>query len=391
MTLSPIQCKNCVLDTTASNITFNEEGICNYCEEYEVLSQKTVLRPEEVKTKELNSIVNKIKAAGKNNEYDCILGISGGVDSTYLALLSKQLGLRPLIMHFDNGWNSEMAVKNIENIVNKLEFDLFTYVMDWEEFKDIQTAYFRASVLDIEVPTDQFIFAALHKIAYQKGIKYILSGHNIVTEAILPPNWCYSKLDLVNLKDIHKKHGKLKLKKLPKLGLYQRHFYHHIHFIQSVALLNYIPYVKSDIKKRIKEELGWQDYGGKHYESIFTRFYQGYILPRKFNIDKRKAHLSNLIVAGQVTREEALEELKKPTYPIEQQEEDKQFFIKKLNISEQEFDSIMKESIKPHNSYNSEHETMYQFKYFLFRIVAYFPVRILRLLRVLPSPPKFHV
>ena len=318
-----IQCSNCVMDETTRQISFDERGVCNYCNSFRRIAKQTIFRPAEEKREELERAVAKIKKIGAKRKYDCILGLSGGVDSTYLAYLAHTLGLRPLCVHFDNGWNSEIAVKNIHNIVETLNYDLHTFVMDWEEFKDIQVAYFKASVLDLEVPTDQFIFAALYETAHKHGIRTIISGNNLATEFVLPFDWRYNKFDLANLKQIHKKYGTGKLKKLPKLGQLQRHWYEVALQIKDVKLLNLVEYKKLEIKKTITEKLGWQDYGGKHYESVFTRWYQGVYLPKKFSIDKRKAHLSNLILNGEITREQAQEELKKPTYdPLLQQEDD---------------------------------------------------------------------
>ncbi|MBX7226688.1 MAG: N-acetyl sugar amidotransferase [Chitinophagales bacterium] len=383
------QCSKCVLDTTVPEIHFDKEGVCNFCHYYDTLANKSVNRSEEVKQKEFQELVSNIKEAGKGKTYDCILGVSGGVDSTYLALFAKQIGLRPLVVHFDNGWNSELAVMNIENIVTKLGYDLHTFVMDWEEFKDLQVAYFKAGVVDIEVPTDQLIFAALNKIAKEQGIKYILSGHNVVTESINPKGWVYKeKFDLVNLKNIHKQFGTMKLRKLPHFGMFDRYIYEAVWGIQTVGLLNYVPYIKSEIKATIQKELDWRDYGGKHYESIFTRFYQGYILPVKFNIDKRKMHLSNLIMSGQINKEVALKELDLPTYPIEDQMADKEYVIKKWEISPEEFEKIMKTPPVPHEHYGTDKGVWYQRKYFLFRAFMYIPVRIGRFLRILHTPKK---
>ena len=385
------QCSKCILDTTVPSITFDNEGVCNFCDYYDALADKTVNRPEHIKQEEFSRLLTNIKKTRKGKAYDCILGVSGGVDSTYLSLYCKKIGLRPLVVHFDNGWNSELAVKNIENIVIKLGYDLHTFVMDWEEFKDLQLSYFKASVVDIEVPTDQLIFAALNKIAKQNNIKYILSGHNVVTESINPDGWVYKeKFDLVNLRNIHNKFGTIPLKKLPQFGMYQRYIYEAFWGIQTVGILNYMPVIKSEIKDIIKEELDWRDYGGKHYESIFTRFYQGYILPTKFNIDKRKMHLSNLIMSGQITKESALLEMENPTYPLEDQLEDKEYVIKKWELTNDEFEKIMKMPPIPHQFYGTDKNYWYQKRYFLFRMFMYLPIRVLRLLGILHKPIKIN-
>jgi N-acetyl sugar amidotransferase len=348
-------CSRCVYSSEIKDITFNEQGLCSYCEKYDRLAAKYINIPKEKKKEQLDTIVSKIKKLGKNKPYDCILGLSGGVDSSYLAWLAKDLGLRPLIVHFDNGWNSELAVKNIENIVNKLNYDLETYVFNWEEFKDLQRAYFKAGIVDIEVPTDYLIFAVLNKLAAKKGIKYILSGYNYATEYGMPKDWNFSnKFDNKNLEDIHRRFGKVKLKDFPKFGRYQIFYYEKIKGIETAPLLNYIEYVKKDVKSFIAKELGWKDYGGKHYESVFTRFYQGYVLPKKFKIDKRKAHWSALICSGQATKEEALADLAKEPYPVEIQNEDLAYVTKKLDFSAEEFNAIMNAEPVPHDFYETE-------------------------------------
>ena len=363
------QCTRCVLDTTAKDITFDEKGVCNYCHGYDKIAVDTVLRDRKIIEAERDAIFERIKAEGKKQDYDCIIGLSGGVDSTYLCLLAKKLGLRPLIVHFDNGWNSELAVKNIENVVSKLDYPLKTYVADWEEFKDLQLAYFKASVVDIEVPTDHLIFASLYRIAKENGIKTILSGTNIVTEGVVPIGWNFTeKNDLVNLTNIHKKFGTKKLKNFPKLGIYQRYIYNNFYSIRSVPILNYFDYVKKDIKVVIQKELDWRDYGGKHYESIFTRFYQGYILPEKFNIDKRKMHLSSLICSGQMTRDEALKELEAPGYDPAMQAEDKTYVLKKLGLTNEEFQKMMDQPPVPHSVFGSQWDKKYFRKYYYFKI-----------------------
>lgn len=353
--MSEIQeCRRCVLNQTVGEIDFDASGLCNYCRRHDlIMSQPEFQDPLRKKT--LEKIISEIKHVGRNSQYDSLIGLSGGVDSSYLAWIVKQLGLRPLAVHFDNCWNSELAVSNIKNIAQKLNLDLHTYVIPWEEFKDLQRAYLKASVIDIEVPTDQLIFATLYKIAAQKKIKYILSGENFATESIMPSGWAHnSKNDLKNLQSIHKAYGKLKLKNFPKLGSWQRFYYDHALRIRMVKLLNYVSYIKTDAKELIKKELGWRDYGYKHFESIFTRFYQGYILPTKFNVDKRKAHFSNLICSDQMTKEEALRELQNPPYPVEQQMADKEYVIKKLDFSEPEFEAIMKLPIRPHAEFGTE-------------------------------------
>lgn len=345
------QCSISLMDTIADpNITFNEKGICNYYYEYAEKEKERVFKGEEGE-KKLEQIIQQIKAAGKGKKYDCITGVSGGVDSTYLTYIAKKMGLNPLIVHFDNGWNSELAVKNIENIISKLDFDLYTLVVDWEEFKDLQLAYLKASVVDIEALTDHAIAGTLFRLASENNIKYILSGYNIVTEGVLPSHWVTNKSDHVNIKSIHKKFGKVALKTYPFFGNREKRYYIAIKGLEVIDLLNYLPYNKAKVKETIIKELSWRDYGGKHYESVFTRFYQGYILPVKFGIDKRKAHLSNLIFSGQITKEEALAEIKKPIYERDQLQQDYEFVIKKFNLSADEFEELIKTERKEHEHY----------------------------------------
>jgi N-acetyl sugar amidotransferase len=348
------QCAISVMDTIADpDIFFDDKGISNYYYEYQEAEKHQVLKGQEGKIK-LESIVSAIKAEGQGKQYDCVLGLSGGVDSTYLALLAKNYGLRPLVVHFDYGWNSETAVQNIERAVQALDFHLFTYVMDWEEFRDILRAYFKASVLDLDVPADHMIFGALYKIANKYNIKYLLSGNNVQTEYTLPRTWNYNKFDIVNLRNIHREFGSLKLKHFPALGIWHHAYYNLVKNIRSVQLLNFLDYNKAEVKRTITEKLGWRDYGGKHHESVFTRFYQGYILPKKFNIDKRKAHLSTLIFAGQMSKEEALRELEQPPYDINLQRQDKEYIAKKLGFSMDEFETILTLPNKRHEDYGTD-------------------------------------
>ena len=344
------QCSMSVMDNIADpNITFDENGICNYYYEYLEAEKQHVLKGE-AGEKKYNEIISQIKADGKGKKYDCILGVSGGVDSTYLAYLAKQAGLRVLCVHFDNGWNSELAVKNIQNIVEKCGFDLYTYVIDWEEFRDIQLAYFKANVIDIEAVTDIAIFSALDIICKEQGIKHIIDGRNVVTEVTLPQAWICKNTS--NLRDIHNRFGTMKRKAYPLMSPIRRRLVARSKPFQSWPLLNYVVYDKKVAKETIISELSWRDYGGKHYESVFTRFFQGYILPMKFKVDKRKAHLSNLIFSGQLTKVEALAELEQPIYPASIFEQDLQFVLKKLGYTEETFQNYLDAPAVAHQQYN---------------------------------------
>lgn len=342
------------MDTIADpDITFDENGISNYYHAFKKAEREFVFTGAEG-DRRLKDLVDKIKAEGRNKPYDCIMGLSGGVDSTYVAYQAKQLGLRPLAVHFDNSWNSELAVKNIENIVSRLGLDLYTLVVDWEEFRDIQLSYMKASVVDIEVVSDHGIFTTLYKLAKKYKIKYVLSGNNVATEYIMPRSWLFNKMDHVNLRAIHKRFGTVPLKTYPVYDTALKKYCHDILQIRTVTMLDYMPYNKKAVKELIAKELDWRDYGGKHYESLFTKFYQAYILPEKFHIDKRKAHLSTLICSGQMTKEEALKELAQPLYTPEALKLDYEYVLKKLGLSTSAFEAIMKLPPKKHTDYPIE-------------------------------------
>ena len=356
-------CIRCVMDTTDPEITFDTNGLCSHCQNFDLTDRKILERsrsPEGLV--DLERIVNRLKQQGKGKDYDCIIGISGGVDSSYVAWKVKELGLRPLAVHFDSGWNSELAVGNIENIVKRLNLDLFTFVVDWEEMADLQLAFFKASLANCDIPTDHGFLAVLYRTAAQHGIKTFISGGNLATESILPTSWGYNASDLRHLKAVHRQFGKRPLKQYPMLPFYQRYlWYPFVRGMQEFRLLNYIPYDKEEAKQVIQRELGWRDYGGKHYESVFTRFFQAYYLPRKFGFDKRKAHYSSLIVSGQMTREEALAELNKVTAPPDLMEQDKSFIAKKLGISVEKFEELLALTPKSYRDYASN-QWLFNFK-----------------------------
>lgn len=359
------QCTRCVLDTSVSDIIFDDNGVCNYCHDYvRVMSEAPQGKAAE---NEFKRLIDEIKKTGKNKEYNCILGVSGGVDSTYLAYLAAENGLKPLIVHVDTGWNSEIAVKNIENMVKKLGLDLYTEVVNWNEMRDLQLAFFKASVPDCDIPQDHVFPAILHKLARKYGIKSILSGHNNVTEYVYPKGWGYDSNDLGHLLDIHKKHGTVRLKKYPQFSYFQKALDRYVLGIKSYRLLNYVHYNKAQVKNHIANELGWRDYGGKHYESRFTKFFQAYYLPEKFNIDKRKMHLSNLIVSNQITRDEALSELSKPLfYPVELEQE-LDYVTRKLGISIDEWKKIMHLSCNSHSCYRRNCDKVFYRLYYLLK------------------------
>lgn len=326
------------MDTTDPTITFDETGVCDHCRLYDHMVGLRIVSGEEGRRR-LQEIVDTIKKEGGNKEYDCIIGVSGGVDSTYVAYMVKKLGLRPLAVHLDNGWDSEMAVKNIENVLRKLRIELYTHVIEWEEFRDLQLAFLRASTPDAEIPSDHAIIAVMHQMAEKYHVRYVIPGFNIRTESHLPREWSQGHFDWRYIKSIQERFGNVKLRTFPHMNFWT---YQRYSMTQKwIYLLDYVDYVKKDAMKILEDELGWRYYGGKHYESIYTRFYQGYILPRKFGYDKRRTHFSSLICSGEMTREEAMEELKKETYPVELQKEDLEYVIKKFGLTEKDFDGIM--------------------------------------------------
>jgi N-acetyl sugar amidotransferase len=346
-------CTNCIMDTSDKEISFDERGICSNCRSFEKKVNGRVFRGEEGQ-KRLNEFIEEIKKSGEGKEYDCIIGLSGGVDSSYLAyLVVKKFGLRPLAVHLDNGWNSKIATKNIYKIVKNLGMELYTYVIDWEEFKDLQLAYLKSSVIDIEALTDHAIKATLYKKANETGTKYIISGVNLATEGILPKSWRYNKGDSKNILDIYKKFGTKQIKTFPILTILERIYYQSIKGIREIEVLNYLDYNKEEAKKTIIKNLGWEDYGGKHGESIFTKFYQDYILLKKFRIDKRRAHLSTLVCSGQLSREKALEEIKKSAVRDEDLKIEKEYVLRKLDLNEKEFEKIMSLPIRDHHEFKN--------------------------------------
>lgn len=347
-------CTRTVMDNIADpDIVFDENGVCNYY--YEFKRKLKVRVPErDVANIELDKIISAVKKSGKGKDYDCVIGVSGGVDSTYTAWLVKSMGLRPLAVHLDNGWDSELAVKNIENVLKKLDIDLYTEILDWEEFRDLQLSFLKASTPDGEIPTDHAILAVLYKTAAKFKVRYIISGMNFRSEGIMPPTWARGYLDWTYIKSVQKKFGTKNLNTFPRLPIYNLLYFTFMRGISNISLLNYVDFNRKEAVRLIQNELGWKDYGGKHHESVYTRFYQSYILPNKFNIDKRKAHLTCLMIAtGEITREEALEELKSPAADPRLMSDDKEYLLKKLNISQAEFNGIMDSPIKSINDYHN--------------------------------------
>ena len=342
-------CTRCIMDSSVQEITFDSHGICSFCNIHDEMEQQYPLNEEG--RRELEKLVQEIKEQGKNKKYDCVVGVSGGRDSTYTLLLLKQLGLRPLAVHFDNGWNTEISVSNIKNALDKLGIELYTYVVDWEEFKDLQISFLKASVPEVELPTDIAIRAALYRAAREEGLKYIIEGTSFRTEGVLPLSWGYK--DGRYVKSIQKKYGSKRLKTFPNLSLTSYFFSAFVLKIKLIRLLNYFAYSKVEAKKVLTKELNWIDYGGHHHESIYTRFFQSYLAPLKFGMDRRMISFSAQIRSGLLTREEALEQMKQPIYPADKIQEDKEYIAKKLKLSLNALDLIISQQPKSFLDYPS--------------------------------------
>lgn len=346
-------CQRCVMDTSDPDIRFNEDGNCNHCETF--LEESKIIKPQGLEREQrLKDLIESIKKSGKNKKYDCLIGVSGGTDSSYVAYIVKELGLRPLAVHMDNGWNSEESVKNIRNLCTRLNIDYESYVLDWDEFKDIQLSVLKSSIVEVEIPTDVAIVSILHKVASRNNIKYIIGGGNYATEGILPDLWFYNPKDLKLLKSIQKQFGSKKIKTFPTFDWKAEIFYKFFKRIRMVYLLNLLPYDKQEALSILKDKVGYYEYGGKHHESVYTRFIQSYFQPVKFNLDYRRATLSSQICSGSVTREDALKRLEELPYNISQVKKDKDYVSKKFGITLEEFESILNASPKSYKDYPND-------------------------------------
>ena len=343
------------MDTTDSMIRFDARGVCDHCITFET-KVKPHWHTDERGERELRSIVEQTKVAGKGKDFDCIIGMSGGIDSSYLTYIATEFGLRPLVFHVDAGWNSQEAVNNIEKLVDKLGLDLYTEVIDWEEMRDLQLAYFKSGVPHIDSPQDHAFFATMYKFAEQHDINYILTGANLSTECIRNPiEWMYYQSDAIQLKDIHAKFGTRPLVNFPTTSILRHKIWlPYVKGIRVVRPLNLVPYNKAAAVQLLVEKFGWQPYPQKHFESRFTRFYEGYWLPKKFGFDTRKVQFSSLIVTGQMTREEALEKLKSPALDDATVRQEFEYVANKLGISTDELQGYMDAPNKTYKDYKSQ-------------------------------------
>lgn len=348
-------CRRCVMDTTAKEIEFDANGYCNFCTQFkERIADRRPISEEDNDLK-LRGFIEAVKKDGKGKPYDCIVGVSGGADSSYSLYYAKKLGLRPLAVHMDNGWNSELAVNNIKNLVEILGVDLYTHVIDWEEYKSLMNAFFDANVIDVELLYDNAMLAVNYQMAMKYKLKYILSGSNTSTEGMaMPKGWNWFKYDKKNIKKIGKQFQNITLTSFPTIGTIG-FAVNLLKGIKWISFLDYVSYDKSLAMDFLTKHYGFKQYPYKHYESVFTRFYQGYILPEKFSIDKRKLHLSALICSGQMDRSDAVKMLKSMPYPSKQElESDKEYFLKKMGWKPQQLEQYISASEKPHRMYGTE-------------------------------------
>lgn len=348
-------CANCIMDTSDSNITFDERGWCDYCNNY-YTNIIPNWHPDEVGAVMLQKDLDRIKRDGKGKSHDCVIGISGGVDSSYLTYLAvEKFGLRPLLLHVDAGWNSQQAVHNIERLVDALGLDLHTEVVDWLEMQDLQLAFFRAQVPHLDTPQDHAFFAGLYNFAAKHKVKYILTGANYSTECVREPlEWHYHASDLTQLEDIHRRFGRRPLKRYPRSDILKyKIYYRFIKGVRVVKPLNYVPFHKEEAMQTLIDRFGWQRYAHKHYESRFTRFYEGYWLPTKFGFQKHRAHFSSLILTQQMTRDEALARIAKPAYDEATIAQDFEYIATKLDISVDELRVLMRGENKTYRDYKN--------------------------------------
>lgn len=342
-------CTRCLMDTSDPEIHFHDAGACNHCTDF--LRRKAARPKGEERDAMLQKILRDIRERGKGKDYDCLVGLSGGRDSTYVAYLAKKLGLHPLAVHVDNGWDSELAVHNIHETVKALDLDLVTKVLDWEGFRKIQLAMLHSSTPDLELPTDHAIRATMLGMARKHKVHFILNGRNQSTEGIVPEEWSYGPLDWKYMNAVHKKFMGTRMRSYPHLTLPQYVWHTLVYRTKDINILDLVDYEKESATRVLIDELDWREYGDKHFESIWTRFFQGYILPKKFGYDKRRAHLSVLVLNGEITREEGLIMLQGKDYLRDQAEEDKAYAVKKFGLTASEFEQLMASPNKTFRDY----------------------------------------
>lgn len=356
MNNDPRVCTRCVMDTSAEDIVFNNEGVCNFCEEFISRSGELLHSRRRSDDSALKPFVSRLREAGKGKKYDCVVGVSGGVDSSWVLVKAVEFGLRPLAVHMDNGWNSELAQNNISNLIKILDVDFVTHVIDWTEYRMLMQAFFDSDVVDVELLYDNAMFAVNYQQARKFGVKTILGGTNQATEGMkMPKDWNHLKLDKRNIKSIAKKYSDVRINSFPAIGVIDFINYEFILRYKWVHFLDMMQFNKEEALAVLTKDFGYKPYPYKHYESVFTRFYQGYLLPKKFNVDKRKAHLSTLIISGQMKRDEALKFLESEPYSSEiELSRDIDYFLKKMNWSKKDLEEYLERPPKLHSEYDSE-------------------------------------
>lgn len=353
-------CSNCIMDTSDSTLTFDERGWCDYCRNF----HENILpnwHPGEQGIQEIMPMIEKIKREGAGRPHDCLIGISGGLDSSYVAYVAKEkFGLRPLMFHCDAGWNSDLGVSNIQKIIEGLNLDLVTEVINWEEMKDLQRAFFLSQVPFVDMPQDLALFSAIYNFAAKNGFKYVITGGNNSTECVRECiEWTYFSTDMRHVHDIHRRFGTRSLDTFPTCDIFKYKFYYRwIKGIRVIKLLDSVPYIKKQAIQELNEKFGWQPYPQKHYESRFTRFYESYWTPKKFGYDKRRAYMSSEILTGQMTRDEALERISKPELDEETMAQEFEYVATKLGWTVDEFREI----------FNGKNKSFRDYKHKLFLI-----------------------
>lgn len=349
-------CTSCVMDTSDSLIVFDDQGVCDHCNIFRNVTLPSWDTGERGQA-QLAALVDAIKREGQGKDFDCIIGMSGGIDSSYLTYLAKEkMGLRPLVFHVDAGWNSQIAVNNIERLIDGLGLDLFTEVIDWQEMCDLQLAFFKSGVPHIDTPQDHAFFATMYKFAIKHNVKYILTGANLSTECIRNPvEWMYYQSDFRQLKDIHRQFGSRPLKTFPVTSILRHKVWlPYFKGIKVVCPLNMVPYIKEDAKQFLMSRFGWQPYPQKHFESRFTKFYESYWLPKRFGYDVRRVQYSSLILTGQMTRDEALVLLRRPSYDESTIRQEIEFVANKLGITYDDLDEFIKLPRRTHKDYKNQ-------------------------------------
>ena len=350
-------CTNCIVDTSDPTISFNQDGVCVYCENFEKHIKPNWF-PNDEGIKRITPLIDKIKKDGEGKDYDCIIGLSGGLDSSFVTYVAKEkFGLRPLIFHCDAGWNSDLGISNIQKMVEGLDLDLVTEVVNWEEMKDLQRAFFKSQVPFVDQAQDLALFSAMYNFAAKNGFKYVITGGNNSTEVVREAiDWTYFSTDMRHVRDIHRQFGEKKLDTFPICDIFKYKFYYRfIKGMRVIKLLDFYPYIKNDAQSELSELFGWQPYQMKHYESRFTKFFESYWTPKKHGYDKRRVYFSSEILTGQMTRDEALDRISRPELSEEEMQKDFSYVAKKLDWTDEQLMEIFEAPNKSFRDYKNNY------------------------------------